>query len=121
LTYPSRISYVLPGSDEWKTVEGDFWQVSLWTQWHHANDKVHNFNDRLADLFYTKSGAKGRKPLADFPESEFKTDSGYIRVKAFSMEYTNGKEHITLDGEVPRHSIQECRAALSPFTATLLV
>jgi len=119
-SYPCRISYILAGTDEWKTYENDFSHVNLWSQRHDPNAEKVNFTSNVAYMYYAKSGAK-RPSLWEYPESEFILDYGCLPVTAFSLKYLNGKQHLSFDAEIPPYQVQECRGATYPLPATLLI
>jgi len=59
--------------------------------------------------------------MIQYPESEFKAERGMLKIKELSFKHINGTERVSADGEISSDRIQECRMAICPLRATLLV
>jgi len=116
--YRCQISYVLPGSDEWRTYEDDFWTFHIFGQWQKENK---TFDDKFGYLAYSKTKAKGIAPVGQYPESEFVEDRGILKVEQCIVKYLSGKARMGTDGEVFHSHLEECRMKIFPLSATILV
>jgi len=59
--------------------------------------------------------------MAEFPENEFVTDRGYLRVKQCSLKYLDKMGFVATDGEPLPYRLHECRMKFHPLPATILV